>query len=229
MSLAVEAVGDGQRLRHRVSLQLANLREATAVIVENHYLHRGRTMAQMAYWVMLDEERCGVLLFALPRMSVEYHGIRPMNIVELARMWLDPKVQGCRVLDSSGGEHAFAVATCAVGKSLRRIRQDWHGKYPHLPDILACASWADEVHHEGTIYRAANFAEVGRSGGTLHGSARRPNGGNDQLNPDYLHFKRAFLYHWPRPLTNVEKDQAFKRWEGLRPVRPRGKRAALVE
>lgn len=209
-----------ERLRNRVQIEVANLKEATAVIVANHYLHRGRTMAQMPYWVTLDGQRCGVLLFALPRMSVKFQGYGPMNLIELARMWLDPSVQGDRVVGSDGQEHAFAVGTCAVGKALRQIRQDWHGKYPHLPDILACVSWADDVHHEGTIYRAANFREVGKSGGSLHGSTLRPNGGHDQLNPDYLHPKTAFLFEFTRPLAESQRLEAIRAWDSKRPKRP---------
>lgn len=208
------------KLRDRVQIELANLKEATAMIVANHYLHRGRTMAQIAYWVTLDGERCGVLLFALPRMSATFRGYGPMNLVELARMWLDPAVQGERVIDSAGKEHTFAVGTCAVGKALRQIRQDWHGKYPHLPEIMASVSWADDVHHEGTIYRASNFREVGKSGGSLHGTAHRPNGGHDQLNPDYLHPKSAFLYEFTRPLTEQQKTAAVLAWDSMRPKRP---------
>jgi len=33
-------------LKNRIDLEIANLQEATKVIVENHYLHRGRTMSQ---------------------------------------------------------------------------------------------------------------------------------------------------------------------------------------
>lgn len=205
------------KLRERVQLEWANLREATAVIVENHYLHRGRTMAQLPYWITLDGRRVGVLLFAYPRMSVAYQGYHPMTLVELARMWVVPDVQGLRVRDSRGAEHAFAVATCAVGKALRRVRQDWHGKYPHLPDALAVVSWADQVHHEGTIYRAANFREVGVSGGALHGSAHRVNGGRDQLHPDYLHLKSAFIYEYAKPLRDAEKRRAEAAWAGIRP------------
>ena len=65
------------KLRSRVSLEVANLKEATQVVVENHYLHRGRTMAQMPYWILLDDKRCGVLLFALPRLSVDFQGHGP--------------------------------------------------------------------------------------------------------------------------------------------------------
>src|SRR6185312_10091 len=77
-------------LRSRVTLSIAPLKEATEVIVKNHYLHRGRTMAQIAYWIELDGDRCGVLLYSYPRMSVKFHGYGPMQLVELARMWLDP-------------------------------------------------------------------------------------------------------------------------------------------
>lgn len=188
------------RLRDRVGLRIAPLKDATAMIVREHYLHRGRTMAQLAYWITLDGETVGVLLFAYPRMSATFHGHRPMTLLELARMWLEPSVQGMRVKGSDGREHSFSVATCAVGMALRRVRADWADKYPLLPQVGAVVSWADQVHHEGTIYRAANFREVGTSGGSLHGSTRRPNGGRDQLNPDYLHPKTAFLFEYRKAL-----------------------------
>jgi hypothetical protein len=192
------------RLRDRVGLRVAVLREATAVIVRNHYLHRGRTMAQLAYWITLDDEPVGVLLFAYPRMSRPFQGYGPMNLLELARMWLDPSVQGLYVTDSAGNRHAFSVGTCAVGMALRQVRHEWATKYPKLPHIEAVVSWADQEHHEGTIYRAANFREVGTSGGSLHGSTLRPNGGHDQLNPDYLHLKMAFLYEYGRARRAAE-------------------------
>ncbi len=190
---------NGLKLKNRVDLEIANLKEATALIVEKHYLHRGRTMAQLPYWILLDGRRVGVLLFSLPRMSARFQGHGPMNLLELARMWVDPAVQGLTVTDRSGKEHAFSVATCAVGKALKRCREDWSRKYPHLPAIAAVVSWADTVHHEGTIYRAANFRYVGTSGGTYHGKTLRPNGGRDQLNEDYTHVKLAFIFEYLRP------------------------------
>lgn len=203
-------------LRARIDLELAELKQATAVIVRNHYLHRGRTMGQIAYWVILDERVAGVLLYAYPRMSARFQGYGPMELLELARMWLQPSVQGMRVSDSKGREHAFPVATCAAGASLRRIRQDWHAKYPHLPDIQAVVSWADREHHEGTIYKAANFRDVGVSGGSLHGSTYRRNGGHDQLNPDYLHLKTGFIYEYRKPLKEPQKLAARSAWTGLK-------------
>jgi hypothetical protein len=180
-----------------IALEPAVLREATAVIIEHHYLHRGRTMGQLPYWITVDGVRAGVLLFALPRLSVTYHGYRPMQLLELARLWIDPAYQGQQVTDRHGRPHTLPVASRAIGLALRRVRQDWTAKYPRLPPIRAIVSWADTEHHEGTVYRAANFREAGRSGGTLHGRAHRRNGGRDQAHPDYLHQKTAFLYAYP--------------------------------
>jgi hypothetical protein len=130
-----------------------------------------------------------------------------MNILELARIWISPDVQNHAVTDSEGREHTFAVASAGVGKTLRAVRQDWFLRYPNLPDVHAVVSWADTEHHEGTIYRAANFRETGQSGGSMHGSRQRPTGGRDQLNADYSHVKTRFLYRFPRPLTEREKQR----------------------
>jgi hypothetical protein len=151
-------------------------------------------MAQMAYWIQLEGACVGVLLYAYPRISVKFQGFAPMNLLELARLWINPDVQGATVVDSNGQLHAGAIATCAVGHSLRRIRADWQGKYPHLPKVLAVVSWADLERHEGTIYRAANFREVGTSGGRSHGGTVRINGGRYYNHMDYSHSKATFLY-----------------------------------
>jgi hypothetical protein len=193
-------IGVDARLRERVQLAIAPLKEATELIVRNHYLHRGRTMAQLAYWIEIEGARAGVLLYAYPRLSVTFQGYGPMNLLELARLWIDPAVQGGTVVDSNGQEHARAIATCAVGRSLRRLRADWQVKYPHLPNVLAVVSWADLERHEGTIYRAANFREVGKSGGRSHGGTERVNGGRYYNHVDYSHSKATFLYEFTEGL-----------------------------
>ena len=200
------------RLASRICLVVANLREATEFIVRKHYLRRGRTMAQLPYWVTLDGDRAGVILYSYPRLSVEFHGHAPLRLLELARLWVDPNLQGLRVMDRLGREHSLAVASCAVGRSLRRIRGDWYGKYPHLPDVDAVVAWSDQVHHEGTIYRAANFRETGTSGGALHRATPRPNGGHDHLHADYVHVKTTFLYEFRRSLTKCERRRAEREW-----------------
>jgi hypothetical protein len=206
--------------RFRIGLEHAVLKEATAVIVERHYLRRGRTMAQMAYWITFDGVRCGVVLFALPRMSStssKFGGHSPMQVVELARLWIDPAVQNRHVLDRSGRPHSLPIASAAISRSLKRIRQDWHGKYPHLPELLACVAWADQTLHDGTIYKAANFQYVGQSGGAMHRSTARPNGGRDQLRPDYLNVKLAYFHQFRRPLTLAEKEKSETSWASKAP------------
>ena len=205
------------KLREHLMLHPANLKEATSLIVEKHYLHRGRTMAQIAYWILFDGTQAGIILFALPRLSVIYQGYGPMQLIELARLWIDPDMQNLRTRGSDGTEHSLAVASCAIGMALRRIRQDWYGKYPHMPLIRACVSWSDDTRHEGTIYRAANFEEIGKSGGTSHGNRRRANGGRDAANPDYLHVKTAFIYRYRRPLSEKKMARARSSWARARP------------
>jgi hypothetical protein len=131
---------------------------------------------------------------------VTFQGYGPMNLLELARLWIDPGVQGGTVVDSNGHEHARAIATCAVGRSLRQLRADWKAKYPQLPKVLAVVSWADLERHEGTIYRAANFREVGKSGGRSHGGTERVNGGRYYNHVDYSHNKATFLYEFTEGL-----------------------------
>jgi hypothetical protein len=195
------------KLSARLSLEVASLRQATQVIVYHHYLHRGRTMAQLPYWIRLDQTRVGVVLFAYPRLSVPLFGIQPMNLLELARLWISPTVQGLEVVSKDGRHHALSVASCALAEALRKIRYDWYAKYPGLPDVDAVVSWADTLHHEGTIYRATNFQEMGASGGSMHGKRRRPNGGRDKLNPDYRNIKTLFLYRFAKRLSTKEKSR----------------------
>ena len=195
------------KLSQRVSIKVADLKQATRIIIYFHYLHRGRTMAQLPYWVLVDDIAVGVILYSLPRLSVPIFGIPPMNVVELARMWLSPDVQGKIIKDSNGRSHASSIASCVVAQSLKRIQRDWYTKYPKLPDVLAVVSWADNVHHEGVIYKACNFMEKGKSGGSTHGNRARPNGGRDQLNLDYIHTKTAFLYPYSRRLSDSIKQK----------------------
>ena len=176
------------KLSDRLTLEIANLKEATRIIMVYHYLHRGRTMAQLPYWVMIDKIPVGVILFAYPRLSVPLFDIPPLNILELARLWISPTVQDKKISNDKQ-HHAFSVASCAIGNALKILQADWYRKYPKSQDIKAVVSWADDEHHEGTVYKATNFKAMKKSGGSLHGGRKRNNGGNDQLNADYLNVK----------------------------------------
>ena len=52
-----------------------------------------------------------------------------------------------------------------MGKSMKRVKTDWHMKYPNLPKIDAIISWSDDKRHKGTIYKSSNFKVTGKSGG----------------------------------------------------------------
>jgi len=192
-------------LRDRLNLKIANLKEATRIIVVYHYLHRGRTMAQLPYWIIIDDKPVGVVLFAYPRISVPLYDIQPLNMLELARLWISPDVQDRKYKSKEGAHHAFSVASCALGQAIKRIQVDWYQKYPNSPHVNAIVSWADDEHHEGTVYRATNFEPRKKSGGSLHGSRKRNNGGNDQKNADYLNVKTLWWYQFKRELTQHQK------------------------
>ena len=183
------------KLSKRLTLEIAPLKESNLVIIHHHYLHRSRTMSQLSYWICIDEIPVGVLLYSLPRINVPVDGIEPMKLLELARLWIHPSVQNLSYEDGNGKSHSLPVASCGMGKSLRRIRKDWKEKYPSLPEVDAIVSWSDDVRHKGTIYKSSNFKETGKSGGNLHGTGtKRKDGGYYRLNKDFRHIKTRFLY-----------------------------------
>ena len=161
-------------------------------------------MSQLSYWICIDEIPVGVLLYSLPRISNPIDGIQPMNLLELARIWIHPSVQGLTYEDRNGKSHSLSVASCAVGKSLKRVRKDWKMKYPNLPGIDAIISWSDDVRHEGTIYKSCNFKMMGKSGGNAHGKGKRKISGNYIPHKDYRHIKTRFLYSFSTTLRLVE-------------------------
>ena len=165
------------KLSKRLTLKIAPLKESSLLIIHHHYLHRTRTMSQLPYWICIDDIPVGVILYSMPRVNVPIDGIEPMKLLELARLWIHPSVQNLFYKDRNGKSHSLPVASCAMGKSLRRIKKDWYMKYPNLPEIDAIISWSDDKLHKGTIYKASNFKMTGKSGGNIHGSGKRKDSG----------------------------------------------------
>ena len=81
-------------------------------------------MSQLPYWIFIDEMPVGVILYSLPRVNVPIDGIEPMKLLELARLWIHPSVQNLTYEDRNGKSHSLSIASCAMGKSLRRIKKD---------------------------------------------------------------------------------------------------------
>jgi hypothetical protein len=148
----------------------------------------------LSYWICIDEIPVGVILYSLPRINVPIDGIEPMRLLELARMWIHPSVQNLSYKDRNGKSHSLSIASCAMGKSMRRNKKDWKMKYPSLPEIDAIISWSDDKRHKGTIYKSSNFKVSGKSGGNSHGNGKRKDSGNYIPHKDFRHIKTRFLY-----------------------------------
>jgi hypothetical protein len=192
-----------EKLSKRLTLEIADLKESSKIIKRHHYLHRGRTMSQLPYWICIDGEKVGVLLYSLPRVSNPIDGIEPMKLLELARLWINPSVQNLTYEDRNGKSHSLPVASCAMGKSIKRVRNDWEMKYPNLPGINAIVSWCDDTRHEGTIYKSSNFKVTGKSGGNSHGAGKRKVSGNYIPRKDFKNIKTRFLYRFETTPENT--------------------------
>ena len=74
-------------------------------------------MSQLSYWICIDEIQVGVISYSLPRISNQVNGIEPMNLLELARLWIHPSVQNLNYEDRNGKSHSLSIASCAMGES----------------------------------------------------------------------------------------------------------------
>ena len=197
------------KLSKRLTLKIADLKESNHIIIKHHYLHRSRTMSQLSYWICIDEIQVGVISYSLPRISNQVDGIEPMNLLELARLWIHPSVQNLNYEDRNGKSHSLSIASCAMGKSMKRVKTDWYMKYPNLPKIDAIISWSDDKRHKGTIYKSSNFKVTGKSGGNSHGNGKRKDSGNYLPHKDFKNVKTRFLYKFPNSnlpvVTNSEE------------------------
>ncbi|SVD02525.1 uncharacterized protein METZ01_LOCUS355379, partial [marine metagenome] len=225
--------------------------------------------------------KVGVLSFAYPRLSAELFDVRPMNVLELARLWISSDVQDHKLKSSvKTTHHAVSVASCAIGKALRRIQVDWYKKYMlekylkfqkkaknaiyfsdlkqrtdglyyqesentaftgtakeilenrlrkeieivdgvikreinHDVEVFAIVSWADNIHHEGTVYKASNFEKKKTdSGGQYHGKRKRKDGTYSlKDHADYKNIKTLWWYEFKSRLSVHQKRHAQLEFE----------------
>jgi len=169
----------------RLALVVAETRDINDYVVQRHYLHRGRTMAQLGYFGLLDAPKdiegdvveakppapwrlagwpiSGAVHYALPRVSVPIAGYHPMEILELARLYVEP---------GSNGKNPPHLAGAMAGRTVRRVADDWIERYEHLPKPRAILAYADTMYHEGTIYKALGFVPAGVTGGGRRSTSR---------------------------------------------------------
>jgi hypothetical protein len=176
-------------LRKRVTVQRVELEQARCMLQQFHYLHRTRVGRQINYAVMIDGVIDGVVTYAYPMMSSPLLGVSSDELVEFARLYLHSNIPH--------------TATCAIGKTIRRIKEDWATLFPDAKPLRLVVSWSDTTRHKGTIYKAANFQWVRRTKpqptGHHVGSKRGPRRSYD----DYLCEKDCWVY-WLEDSPNQE-------------------------
>lgn len=161
-----------------LSLTLADkqgLAWSQATVEHYHYLHHKVDIrcSLLAYIVQDAFYRpLGCLIFGRPeaqRCNGWYGSVEDVSagrcrvtrwqVLNLARVWLHPDVQ------RGGSCFVENAATWAIGQALHRVAYDYLVAHPpcFLGEpwlIRECLSYCDTRIHQGTLYRASNFALV---------------------------------------------------------------------
>lgn len=172
------------KLKDRVTIALIPLSEARHALEKYHYLHRTRTGRQLNYSVSIDGVIDGVITFAYPMMSAELCGVPSDELLEFARLYLHSNIPH--------------TASCAIGKTLKRVREDWKNAFPDAKPIKLIVSWSDTELHSGTVYKASNFKWLRKSIGAPHGNASTSKRGARVKHGDYKHDKDCWVYTFKR-------------------------------
>lgn len=167
-------------LRQRIHVETITLAEARFVLENYHYLRRTRVGRQINYSICIDGMIDGVVTFAYPMISSPLNGIPPDEIIEFARMYLYSNISH--------------MASCAIGKVLRRIKGDWMYLFPNSKVPKMVVSWSDTIFHDGTIYKASNFQHYRRSKGRSHNNSIDSKRGMRDQHDDYRHDKDCWIY-----------------------------------
>jgi len=127
--------------RARAALRPCSIRDVEAFVTA-HYLGRRPGVVTLVLRIDIDDVPKGMIVFALPPRETHrrYGGLT----WELARLYL---------VDALPKN----AETWVIGAALRYIKRT-------RPDVLYIVSYADpSVNHDGTIYKAANFKQDGRT------------------------------------------------------------------
>lgn len=171
-------------LRQRVSVNLITTAEARHTLEKFHYLHRARVGRQLNYAVFIDGVVDGVITYAYPMLSVPLDGVPSDQLLEFARLFLLQNIPH--------------TASCAIGKTLRRVRSDWSLMFPAAKEPLMVVSWSDTEYHAGTVYKASNFRWLRRTRGQPPGNSATSKRGQRVAHGDYSHDKDCWVYDWQR-------------------------------
>lgn len=144
-------------------------------VTQHHYLRRpvDPRCTPMAYVVRWGTEPLGCLIFGRPESTRCYTGkltygsledvgqgkaqYSRWEILNLARVWLDPRLQ-----DRGGPDYVQNAASQVISQALKRVGYDYLCYRPpvYLDEpyaIRVCLSYCDTRRHRGTLYQAAGF------------------------------------------------------------------------
>lgn len=173
----------------RLTLALANdaeTRLANAMVTRYHYLHSpvDARCSLLAYLVLLGGQRVGVLIFGRPEATRtgDWYGdvadkdagkcrFSRWEILNLARIWLDPVVQEGGAWHSHDLIPGFydrqqifhsRLATTVVEMALECVVIDYLIAFPPVDTsepyaITEVLSYCDTAHHKGTVYQQSGF------------------------------------------------------------------------
>lgn len=157
-------------LKQTIELVVQSAEWLNAVATEYHYMHRpihqkacpfGWAISYNGDLFQPDGKPSGFIIYAsihYTRLSGEF-GYPDLptkwQVLSLARLWLHDNLPR-------------NSETCVIGKSFKLVQRRWLDVHPprfiNEPyHILKIISYADTRFFEGTIYRAANFRESGRT------------------------------------------------------------------
>ena len=214
-------------------LQLAlgddgDLAWAQATVLDRHYRHAvvHRQARPLAYVLWRGRERLGLVIVGLPHATRckgwwgEGEKRTQWQVVNLARIWLDPAVQTGGDLARPGAVPGFtdrrgiwrpAVASWTIHQVLARIQRDWVARWPPVfpgqpYHVRLVISYCDPAYHKGTIYQAAGARPLYTN-----------KDGRARLSP-----AGKFCWYWSLP----EPEWT---WDELENIRPRNLRLPLEE
>lgn len=176
-------------LRQRISLIEQPAKWLNEMAVLHHYMHRPIHQKSCPFgWAILfdnclcqpDGKPAGFIIFAsihFTRLEGEFgYADLPTKwqVLSLARLWLHDDLPR-------------NSETCVIGKALKLVQRRWlevhPPRFPRQPyHVVKIISYADTRYHKGTIYRAANFRESGRTASQKrHKNSRGPGMGETEL------------------------------------------------
>lgn len=193
-------------LRQRIDLQVAGRDWLNSMAKAHHYMHRGVHQRAVPFgWAVTfdgalyqaDGAPSGFITFA----SIHYTRLRgefgypglptKWQVLSLARLWLHDNLPR-------------NSETVVIAKALKMVQRRWLEVHPPVNwsqpyQVRKIISYSDCRFHTGTIYRAANFREIGRTVSQMRNKNTRGAGmGDGEL--------ICFVYDLPEPRREGDRQ-----------------------